>query len=55
MKDAMPVKYAEEGSEPVQGKWTEVTEPTPKGERPVYPGAGSELYFLGQQSEKRID
>jgi hypothetical protein len=56
MKDAMPVKYAEEGSEPVQGKWPKVTEPTPKGERPVYPGVGSELYhFLRQQSEKRID
>lgn len=54
MKDVRPVEYAEEGPEPVRGKWPEVGEPTPKKERVVYPGAGSELYhFLKQKSERK--
>lgn len=54
MKDARPVEYADEGAEPVPRKWSEVAEPTPKRERVVYPGAGSELYhFLRQETEKK--
>jgi catechol 2,3-dioxygenase-like lactoylglutathione lyase family enzyme len=56
MKDIRPVQYSEEGPEPVQDKWPEVSEATPKSERVVYPGAGSELYhFLKQEAEKRKD
>ena len=55
MRDIKPVEYAEEGAEPVEGKWPKVKEPTTKSRRAVYPGAGSELYhFLRQQSSQRV-
>jgi len=45
MKDVRPVEYTEEGAEPVEEKWPGVTKPTPKRERAVYPGGGSERRF----------
>ncbi|HAK59055.1 MAG TPA: VOC family protein [Nitrospiraceae bacterium] len=44
MSDRAPTDVAQEGPEPVPGKWPAVKKPTPKSERPVYPGAGSELF-----------
>jgi catechol 2,3-dioxygenase-like lactoylglutathione lyase family enzyme len=53
MKDSRPVEYADEGSEPVEGKWPRVTVPTPQRDKVVYPGAGSELFhFLKQEVVK---
>lgn len=42
--DSNPSKIAQEGSEPISDKWPNVTRPTPKSRRFVYPGAGSELF-----------
>ncbi len=36
---------AAEGADPQPGKWPAVTEPTPKGERIVHPGVGSNVKF----------
>ncbi len=44
MKDESPSVVTREGAEPVPGNWPEVQRPTPKSERVVYPGAGSELF-----------
>jgi len=44
MKDSTPSQTTREGTEPQSGKWPEVTHPTPKAQRIVYPGAGSELF-----------
>jgi catechol 2,3-dioxygenase-like lactoylglutathione lyase family enzyme len=44
MKDRVPTAVANEGAEPRTGTWPEVSRPTPKNERIVYPGAGSELF-----------
>ncbi len=44
MLDRTPTATAHEGAEPRQGIWPEVSRPTPKNERAVYPGAGSELF-----------
>lgn len=44
MRDTMPVRMAQEGAEPHLDKWPKVTVATPKDERVVYPGAGSELF-----------
>jgi hypothetical protein len=44
MSDRAPTTFAREGSEPRFEKWPRVEQPTPKNERPVYPGAGSELF-----------
>ena len=44
MRDAAPSKVTLEGAEPRTGVWPEVTAPTPDSMRPVYPGAGSELF-----------
>ena len=44
MSDRSPTDVAREGAEPVPTKWPAVSKPTPKNERPVYPGAGSELF-----------
>lgn len=44
MADRAPVKAALEGAEPRYEAWPEVARPTPKEERTVYPGAGSELF-----------
>lgn len=44
MSDRAPTTFAREGSEPRFEKWPRVENPTPQKERPVYPGAGSELF-----------
>jgi catechol 2,3-dioxygenase-like lactoylglutathione lyase family enzyme len=44
MADREPTPAAQEGSEPQFDKWPQVVKPTPKNERKVYPGAGSELF-----------
>jgi catechol 2,3-dioxygenase-like lactoylglutathione lyase family enzyme len=44
MADRQPTAFAREGSEPRPETWPAVTTPTPKSERKVYPGAGSELF-----------
>jgi catechol 2,3-dioxygenase-like lactoylglutathione lyase family enzyme len=44
MADRAPVPAAQEGPEPRYEKWPRVKQPTPKSERTVYPGAGSELF-----------
>jgi len=44
MVDASPSKVTLEGPEPRLEKWLAVKRPTPKSERVVYPGAGSELF-----------
>jgi catechol 2,3-dioxygenase-like lactoylglutathione lyase family enzyme len=44
MADRAPSPIAQEGAEPLFEKWPAVTHPTPKQERKVYPGAGSELF-----------
>ncbi len=52
MKDKVPVKNANEGSEPLSGNWPVVTQPTPESQRRVYPGIGSELYhYLKHRKE----
>ena len=44
MADQEPMLAAQEGSEPQVDKWPRIERPTPKSERKVYPGAGSELF-----------
>jgi len=44
MKDSSPSNVTQEGPEPRFEKWPSVTTPTPRTERIVYPGAGSELF-----------
>ena len=44
MADREPTRIAQEGPEPQTGRWPPVTAPTPKQDRKVYPGAGSELF-----------
>lgn len=44
MEDTAPSAVTLEGAEPQPGTWPEVTRPTPKSERLVYAGAGSELF-----------
>ena len=44
MADRAPTVAAQEGSDPHAGTWPRVERPTPKSERTVYPGAGSELF-----------
>jgi catechol 2,3-dioxygenase-like lactoylglutathione lyase family enzyme len=44
MQDRAPTATAREGAGPRPGIWPEVSKPTPKNERIVYPGAGSELF-----------
>ena len=44
MADSEPSSAAREGSDPNFEKWPGVSRPTPKEERAVYPGAGSELF-----------
>ena len=50
MSDRAPSIIAREGSEPLAGKWPDVERATPKNERRIYPGAGSEL-FHGKKTE----
>jgi hypothetical protein len=42
--DRDPTAVAQEGPEPLFDKWPRVLRPTPKNERTIYPGAGSELF-----------
>jgi catechol 2,3-dioxygenase-like lactoylglutathione lyase family enzyme len=44
MADREPTPIAQEGPEPQFDKWPRVDKPTPRSERKVYPGAGSELF-----------
>jgi catechol 2,3-dioxygenase-like lactoylglutathione lyase family enzyme len=44
MRDRAPSQITFEGPEPQSGIWPGVATPTPKSERIVYPGAGSELF-----------
>jgi catechol 2,3-dioxygenase-like lactoylglutathione lyase family enzyme len=44
MVDQSPSAVAQEGSEPRTDVWPKVKTPTPRQERKIYPGAGSELY-----------
>ncbi len=44
MADSDSSAVTREGSEPHFDKWPKVESPTPKEERTIYPGAGSELY-----------
>lgn len=44
MADREPTLLAQEGPEPKPDKWPPSEHPTPKGERKIYPGAGSELF-----------
>ncbi len=48
MADKAPSEITREGPEPQPGRWPAVASPTPKGERSIYPGAGSE-YFHGKK------
>jgi catechol 2,3-dioxygenase-like lactoylglutathione lyase family enzyme len=50
MADEAPSAITREGPEPQTGQWPAVASPTPKGERSIYPGAGSE-YFHGSQAK----
>lgn len=50
MADRQPVAAAIEGSEPQAGHWPDIKTSTPKTERRVYPGAGSEL-FHGKKTQ----
>lgn len=44
IRDSAPSTVTQEGPEPKTDRWPKVEKPTPKGERIVYPGAGSELF-----------
>lgn len=44
MADTEPSSAAKEGAGPLPDKWPGVSRRTPKEERTVYPGAGSELF-----------
>ena len=44
MADTTPSEVAQEGDQPQPDKWPPITRHTPKEERKVYPGAGSELF-----------
>jgi len=49
--DASPSKVTLEGPEPHPDKWPAVKKPTPKSERVVYLGAGSELFHGKKKAE----
>jgi len=44
MGDIEPTVLAKEGPEQQSGRWPEVKNPTPKDQRRIYAGAGSELF-----------
>ena len=44
MGDTEPTAMAREGSEPQPDRWPAVKNPTPRSQRRIYAGAGSELY-----------
>jgi len=52
MKDAEPSATAQEGPHPQYNEWPAVALPTPKSERKVYRGQGSEL-FHGKMMPRR--
>ncbi|MEK6742632.1 MAG: VOC family protein [Nitrospirota bacterium] len=52
MSDREPTQTALEGPEPRPDRWPPVTAPTPKTERKVYAGMGSEL-FHGKKEQTR--
>jgi catechol 2,3-dioxygenase-like lactoylglutathione lyase family enzyme len=51
MRDTVPVRFAQEGAEPLADKWPAVKKATPKAERMVYAGAGSELFHGKKKAE----
>jgi catechol 2,3-dioxygenase-like lactoylglutathione lyase family enzyme len=44
MGDTEPTAMAQDGPEPQPGRWPAVKNPTPRSQRRIYAGAGSELY-----------
>lgn len=52
MMDTKPSAITREGPEPQSDKWPKVKNPTPKEERMVYPGAGSELFHEKKKGGK---
>jgi catechol 2,3-dioxygenase-like lactoylglutathione lyase family enzyme len=44
MRDTAPSAVTKEGPEPQVDRWPKVEKPTPRKDRRVYPGAGSELF-----------
>jgi len=44
MGDSAPSAVTREGAEPQPGKWPAVKKPTPKSQRRIYEGAGTELF-----------
>jgi len=42
--DSLPSPIGKEGPEPRFEEWPEAAKPTPRSERKIYPGAGSELF-----------
>lgn len=52
MKDSDPSDIAKEGPQPRYDAWPSVTAPTPRDERRVYPGQGSE-FFHGKKKNGR--
>lgn len=50
MADSHPSDTTREGSEPQAAVWPAVPSATPKSERRIYPGAGSELYHGTKQT-----
>jgi len=44
MRDTAPSPVTREGPDPQVGKWPKVQRPTPKKDRKIYPGAGSEFF-----------
>lgn len=51
MVDAAPSQVTLEGPEPRLDKWPAVKRPTPKSERTIYLGAGSELFHGKKKTE----
>jgi len=51
MRDKRPSDVTREGAEPQAGLWPAEEHPTPRDQRRVYPGAGSEL-FHGMKKEE---
>jgi catechol 2,3-dioxygenase-like lactoylglutathione lyase family enzyme len=53
MRDREPSAITQEGSEPNERVWPKVVNPTPNGNKIVYPGAGSELFHGKKTSGSR--
>lgn len=52
MADSQPSAVAKEGAEPQVEKWPPVGQGTPKAQRKVYPGVGSELFHGVKKASK---